>query len=87
MIGIILNSVYILGSIIGKFLNGLEIEKLQVFANINHAITLVILIFSIIFFIQTEKFIDFKISIAFLLLTFSFDCNFLFLEALDLQAF
>ena len=80
--------VYILGFIIGKFLNGLEIEKLQVFANINHAITLVILIFSIIFFIQkTEKFIDFKISIAFLLLTFSFDCNFLFLEALDLQAF
>ena len=80
--------VYILGYIIGKFLNGLELEKIQIFLNINHIITLIILIFSIIFFLKkTENFIDFRISIAFLLLTFSFDCNFLFLEALDLQAF
>ena len=44
--------VYILGYIIGKFLNGLELEKIQIFLNINHIITLIILIFSIIFFLK-----------------------------------
>ena len=80
--------IYFLGSIIGFFINGLELEKIQIFLIVNHIITLSLLIFSIIYFInKTKRFIDQKISISFLLLTFSFDCNFLFLESVDLQGY
>ena len=80
--------IYFLGSIIGFFIGGLELEKIKIFLIINHIITLSLLIFSIIYFInKTKGFIDQKISISFLLLTFSFDCNFLFLESVDLQGY
>jgi hypothetical protein len=78
--------IYLLGYLIEKIIGNISLKNIQIFLIIHHFLSLIYLIFAIIFFfVKLKKKIDVKIIFSTIFLIISFDNFFLQMETVDIQ--